>query len=52
MFSEYDPEIPWGAEIIDPSTGAWVLEEDNQLLAKGKTWMCNYCNYQDRCANE
>ena len=52
MFSEYDPEIPWGAEIIDPSTGAWVLEEDNQLLAKGKTWMCNYCNYQDRCAND
>ena len=52
MFSEYDPEIPWGAEIIAPSTGAWVLEEDNQLLAKGKTWMCNYCNYQDRCANE
>ena len=52
MCSEYDPEIPWGAEIIDPSTGAWVLEEDNQLLAKGKTWMCNYCNYQDRCANE
>ena len=52
MFSEYDPEIPWGAEIIDPSTGAWVLEEDNQLLAKGKTWMCNYCNYQDRCVNE
>ena len=52
MFSEYDPEIPWGAEIIDPSTGAWVLEEDNQLLAKGKTWMCNYCQYQDRCSQE
>ncbi len=51
MFSEYDPEIPWGAEVIDPSTGAWMLEEDGHLLGKGKTWMCNYCQYQDECAN-
>ena len=52
MFSEYDPEIPWGAEITDPSTGAWLLEEDGSLLGKGRTWMCNYCNYQDKCVNE
>ena len=52
MFSEYDPEIPWGAEITDPSTGAWMLEEDGSLLGKGRTWMCNYCNYQDKCVNE
>jgi|TARA_B110000014_G_scaffold54522_1_gene36727 hypothetical protein len=52
MFSEYDPAIPWGAEIVDPSNGSWVLEEDGSLLGKGRTWMCNYCNYQDRCVNE
>jgi len=52
MFSEYDPEIPWGAEIVDPSNGSWILEEDGSLLGKGRTWMCNYCNYQDRCVNE
>ena len=52
MFSEYDPDIPWGAEIVDPSNGSWILEEDGSLLGKGRTWMCNYCNYQDRCVNE
>lgn len=52
MFSEYDPEIPWGAEIVDASNGSWILEEDGSLLGKGRTWMCNYCNYQDRCVNE
>ena len=52
MFSEYDPDIPWGAEIVDASNGSWILEEDGSLLGKGRTWMCNYCNYQDRCVNE
>ena len=52
MFSEYDPDIPWGAEIVDASNGSWILEEDGSLLGKGRTWMCNYCNYQARCVNE
>jgi len=52
MFSEFDPDIPWGAEVIDPRTGAWVLEQYDTLIAKSRTWMCAYCSYKDRCIQD
>ena len=48
-FSYSDSDIPQGAEVIDPSTGAWVLEQDGALISKGRAWQCNYCRYQDLC---
>lgn len=52
MFSESDPDIPAGAVVNDPSNGAWSLIEDQALIAKGRTWQCNYCSYQGRCISD
>lgn len=46
-FSHSDPDIPFPAEIEDPRTGRWILE--NQY---GKVWQCRYCDYQTRCIND
>jgi hypothetical protein len=51
-FSGSDPDIPEGAEIVDPATGMWSHVIDNSLLAKGRAWQCNYCRYQDRCVDD
>ena len=48
-FSASDPDVPMNAEVVDPSTGAWVLEQDGALISKGRVWQCNYCRYQDLC---
>ena len=49
MFSESDPDIPAGAVINDPTNGAWTLTNGESLIARGRTWQCNYCSHQDRC---
>lgn len=46
-FSHSDPDVPFPAEIVDPSTGRWQLD-----LQYGKTWQCNYCNHQTHCVSE
>lgn len=46
------PEVPSGAEIVDPSTGRWELRDrDGQLVDTGSYWACNgYCSHASRCA--
>jgi hypothetical protein len=46
-FSHSDPDIPFPAEIEDPSTGRWILE--NQY---GRAWQCGYCDYRTRCIDD
>jgi len=46
-FSHSDPDIPFPAEIEDPSTGRWILE--NQY---GRAWQCGYCDYRTRCISD
>lgn len=46
------PDLPAGAVITSPATGAWsVTDPDNPLsvLDVGTTWQCNYCRHQDAC---
>ena len=51
-FSESDPDIPEGAVITDPRTGAWSLEDDGRLISRGKAWQCNYCRFHDLCVDD
>ena len=40
-------DVPFPAEIDDPSKGLWV-----DGTAYGKVWQCNYCNHQDQCVKD
>lgn len=42
-------EMPKGAEVVDPSTGAWKLDSDGDTVDAGSTWQCNYCKFQTLC---
>ena len=52
------PEMPPGAEVTDPETGAWVVYvtqthdgiTDRVEADTGSTWECDYCSYQTLCA--
>jgi hypothetical protein len=46
-FSHSDPDIPFPAEINDPSTGRWMLDNRH-----GKAWQCGYCDYHTRCISD
>jgi len=46
-FSHSDPDVPFPAEIDDPSKGLWV-----EGTSYGKVWQCNYCNHQDQCVQD
>ncbi len=46
-FSHYDPDVPFPAEITDPSKGLWTMD-----TKFGKVWQCGYCDYQDRCITD
>ena len=49
-FSVSDPDIPYPAAITGPGSSAWrLLAEDGSLLNAGKSWTCNYCDWQDKC---
>jgi hypothetical protein len=43
-------DMPKGAEVADPSTGAWLLRSEDVILDTGSTWQCGYCKYQTLCA--
>ena len=52
-FSHYDPDIPFGAEVTAPSSGKWMLRnEENAVIDSGSTWMCNYCRFQKLCVKD
>ena len=40
-------------EISDPKTGAYhVLSAEGAIVDAGKSWVCGYCRFQDRCIKE
>lgn len=44
-----NPEVPAGAEIVDPSKGRWETRKDGQVVDTGTWWACGYCSWQDVC---
>ena len=49
------PEMPPGAEVTDPETGAYevhlhTVEGDDVVTDTGSTWECDYCAFQTLCA--
>lgn len=49
------PEMPPGAEVTDPASGAWTqhlttAEGERVLADTGSTWECDYCHYQTVCS--
>jgi hypothetical protein len=46
-FSHSDPDIPFPAEITEPSKGLWTLD-----TSFGKAWQCGYCDYRTRCITD
>lgn len=42
-------EMPLGARIMDPTTGAWTLVESEMVVQAGSYWGCGYCSYRDQC---
>lgn len=49
----HTPEMPKGARIIDPTTGAWTLEDEREgtTYDTGSYWGCGYCKYRTVCAD-
>jgi hypothetical protein len=45
-----NPELPGGAEIIDPLSGTWEVAKDGNVVDTGSWWACAYCPYQEVCA--
>ncbi len=44
---------PIGARVTNPKTGAYdVLDDQGNVIDKGKTWMCDYCSFQTLCVEE
>lgn len=48
------PEMPVGAEVDDPQTGAWSVwlrtdEGERVVSDTGSTWECDYCSHQTLC---
>lgn len=43
-------EMPRGARVVDPMTGAWTLIESDMVVQAGTHWSCqSYCSYRDKC---
>lgn len=45
-------EIPAGARVTDPVTGAWQKLEDGAIMDAGTIWNCSYCNFLDKCSSD
>ena len=45
-----NPELPGGAEIVDPLSGTWEVAKDGNIIDTGSWWACAYCDYQDLCS--
>jgi len=51
----HDPEFPKGAIVTEPKRqpkATWQSIVDGYVTDAGEYWGCNYCSWQDRCANE
>lgn len=44
------PDMPAGAEIVDPSKGTWEVRADGRVIDTGSVWSCDYCSHQTLCA--
>jgi hypothetical protein len=44
-----DADIPKTAFIVDPTKGTWEVRSGDEVVRKGKTWMCGYCDWRDQC---
>jgi hypothetical protein len=45
------PELPKGAEIVDPLAGRFeVRDHDGRIADTGTWWSCQYCPFQSTCA--
>lgn len=42
-------ELPPGARVTNPETGAWTLDRGGNVLEAGSTFFCGYCDYKDQC---
>lgn len=46
-------EMPPGARVQDPLSGAWTLERGGLVLEAGSLWKCSaYCEMRDRCVQD
>ncbi len=44
------PELPAGAVLTDPSSGAWrIVDEEDKIVDAGSWWSCGYCRHQSIC---
>lgn len=47
------PDFPVGAHIEPTKQGVWrVLDPAGVVIDYGKTWLCDYCGWRDRCATD
>lgn len=46
------PDLPQGARIVDPRRGTWQISQDGAITDAGSTWMCGYCSFTERCADD
>ncbi len=45
------PDLPPGAEIVDPASGRWEVRDGDAVVDTGSYFMCRgYCNYRTLCA--
>ncbi len=47
-----NPDMPSGAVIVKPATGAWqATDADGSMADAGSWWACDYCRWQTACAS-
>jgi hypothetical protein len=46
------PDLPLGAEIVDPSSGRWETRAEGFIIDSGSYFLCNYCGHQGRCSQD
>lgn len=37
------------AEIMDPATGGWTIEQDGKIVEAKRYWGCDYCKFRSLC---
>lgn len=56
LIRRHSPEMPKGAEIIDPPSSAWMLwTSDGEPERAGNLWngkYCDYCSFRTRCVED
>lgn len=46
------PDLPKGARITNPQTGAWTVTTADGITDTGSTWQCAYCPFRSRCTDD